>query len=58
MTQPNKSLTNLCRQLQEKYSIPLDRIHGHHDVNPNTECPGDKFPVEQLVNALKGSSTN
>jgi N-acetylmuramoyl-L-alanine amidase len=53
-----KALTNLCRQLQEKYGIPLDKIHGHHDVNPNTECPGDKFPVEQLMNALKVSSMN
>ena len=48
-----KSLTDLCRQLQEKHGIPLDKIHGHHDVNPDTECPGDKFPLEHLINALK-----
>jgi len=51
-----KSLTNLARQLQEKYGIPLDKIHGHHDVNPDTECPGDRFPLDHLINALKTSS--
>jgi len=52
-----KALTNLCAQLQKKYGIPLDKIHGHRDVNPNTECPGDKFPFEQFMKALKVSST-
>src|SRR5260370_42498534 len=52
------TLINLCRQLQENYGILPDKIHGHHDVNANTECPSDKFPVEQLMNALKLSSMN
>jgi hypothetical protein len=52
------ALINLCRRLQEKYGIQPDKIHGHHDVNAKTECPGDKFPLEQLMNALKVSRIN
>lgn len=51
-----KSLTDLCRRLQEKHGLPLDNINSHHDVNPDTECPGENFPLEQLINTLKTSS--
>jgi len=45
------SLGRLVRYLQKKYSIPMERIFEHRDLDPDTECPGDRFPpVEALVN--------
>jgi N-acetylmuramoyl-L-alanine amidase len=46
------ALTQLCVRLQEEYHIPADRIVRHNDVDPNTECPGDRFPFRQFLNTL------
>lgn len=48
-----QSLTSLCHTLSERYHIPVQRIIRHSDVNPNTECPGDRFPYEALLKALQ-----
>lgn len=39
----------------EKFMIDREHIIGHKDVNPlvRTHCPGDKFPLERLINDLK-----
>jgi N-acetylmuramoyl-L-alanine amidase len=50
-----EALTRLCRQLQGKYDIPIERIHRHIDVNSSTECPGDQFPFEKLLSVLRNS---
>lgn len=47
------ALINLARGLRAQYQIPINRILRHNDVNSNTECPGDRFPFQQLVAALK-----
>ena len=39
----------------EPFMIDNEHIIGHRDVNPlvRTHCPGDKFPLERLINDLK-----
>jgi N-acetylmuramoyl-L-alanine amidase len=46
-----QALVELCRRLQSRYGIPIDHILRHQDV-ARTECPGDRFPFEQLIQAL------
>jgi N-acetylmuramoyl-L-alanine amidase len=48
-----EALVKLCQRLREKYHIPIEGIHRHRDVNPSTECPGDQFPFEELLSALR-----
>jgi N-acetylmuramoyl-L-alanine amidase len=43
-----KSLITLSRKLRKQYNIPLQRILRHSDVAP-TQCPGDKFPFENIL---------
>ena len=43
------ALTTLVKRLRESYDIPLDRIRRHSDVNPDTECPGDRFSLQRLT---------
>lgn len=47
-----RALTNLCRQLQQRYNIPAQRILRHNDVNPDTTCPGNRFPYQRLLDDL------
>jgi N-acetyl-anhydromuramyl-L-alanine amidase AmpD len=49
------SLVRLCRQLREKYNIPLQHIMPHSDVS-RTECPGDRLQFTQLLLALQQTS--
>ena len=49
------SLVRLCRQLREKYNIPLQHIMPHSDVS-RTECPGDRLQFSQLLLALQQTS--
>jgi len=49
------SLVRLCRQLRQKYNIPLQHIMPHSDVS-RTECPGDRLQFSQLLLALQQSS--
>lgn len=51
------ALAGLCRHLQERYNIPLGNVHRHRDVTSGTECPGDRFPFEQIISKLGGQST-
>jgi N-acetyl-anhydromuramyl-L-alanine amidase AmpD len=39
-----KTLRVLVNRLREKYEIPSQQILKHHEVNPETECPGGNFP--------------
>lgn len=48
-----RALTELCRNLRQKYQIPIQSVVRHSDVNPNTECPGDRFPFEAFAKALQ-----
>jgi N-acetylmuramoyl-L-alanine amidase len=48
-----QSLAGLSRNLREKYQIPLTSVLRHNDVNPNTECPGDRFPIETLLKMMQ-----
>jgi len=57
LTEPTEAqmhaLTELCRNLRQKYQIPLKVVLRHNDVNPNTECPGDRFPFEAFLKTLQ-----
>jgi N-acetylmuramoyl-L-alanine amidase len=46
-----QALTQLCRQMMEKYHLPLQRIMRHNDV-ARTRCPGDRFPFATLLRNL------
>lgn len=48
-----RSLVKLCKSLRARYGFPLDRIKGHRELDPTTECPGDGFPLQSLVAELK-----
>jgi hypothetical protein len=48
-----QSLLDLTTRLRERYQIPLDRVIQHLDVNPNTQCPGDRFPFKQLTDHMR-----
>ena len=47
------SLSELCNRLGERYSFRLDQIKLHRDLDLTTECPGDRFPVKDLLAELK-----
>ncbi len=47
-----RSLVALIGQLRERYQLPLDHVVQHKELNPNTECPGDLFPVDELRTSL------
>jgi hypothetical protein len=57
--QPTKaqmeSLVRLCRQLREKYNIPLQHILPHSQVS-RTECPGDGLQFARILAALEQPS--
>jgi hypothetical protein len=46
-----QALRDLVAQLRGRYSIPPERVLRHRDVNADTECPGDNFPVQGLLDA-------
>lgn len=48
-----RALTELCRNLRQKYDVPMTAVVGHSNVNPNTECPGDRFPIEAFLKTLQ-----
>lgn len=48
-----RALAELTARLSKRYGIPLDHVVQHHDVNPNTECPGDRFPFSQFIEQLR-----
>ncbi|MBI1750399.1 MAG: N-acetylmuramoyl-L-alanine amidase [Acidobacteria bacterium] len=40
-----QSLVRLVRELRSRYAIPPERILLHRQVDRDTQCPGDRFPV-------------
>jgi N-acetylmuramoyl-L-alanine amidase len=48
------SLVQLCRRLRRRYNIPLQNIVRHSDIS-NTQCPGDRFPYNAILDRLKHS---
>jgi hypothetical protein len=52
-----RSLTGLINRLRANYNIPPERVMQHHDVNPNTECPGEHFPFPWLKSQLQAFGT-
>ncbi|MBV8893354.1 MAG: N-acetylmuramoyl-L-alanine amidase [Acidobacteria bacterium] len=50
------SLVQLCRQMQERYRIPLQRIVRHSDI-ASTKCPGDRFPFTSFLRQLQSAES-
>jgi N-acetylmuramoyl-L-alanine amidase len=46
------SLIQLCRQLKDRYNIPLQHIVRHSDIS-STKCPGDLFPFRSVLAQLQ-----
>jgi N-acetylmuramoyl-L-alanine amidase len=42
------TLIELTKSLQNQYSIPFNKVSRHHDLNSETECPGNNFPLGKL----------
>ena len=47
------ALIDLCKRLSLYYQIPTEHILRHSDVKQTTDCPGDRFPYQQLLEAVK-----
>lgn len=47
------ALVALTTELRKRYGIPLERVMLHHEVNPNTQCPGDRFPSGTFIEQLR-----
>lgn len=47
-----ESLVRLCRQLSGRYRFTSEKILRHADVAPHTECPGDRFPFQDVINRV------
>lgn len=48
-----QSLTYLIKTLAQYYSIPLNRVMGHRDVEgASTDCPGKRFPWSNVRQCL------
>lgn len=48
-----RALVDLTTRLSARYGIPIDHVIQHRDVNPNTKCPGDRFPFGQFMEQLR-----
>jgi hypothetical protein len=48
-----RSLEDLVKDLQSRYHLPCSRVVRHRDLNPTTECPGDRFPWSQFLREIK-----
>jgi N-acetylmuramoyl-L-alanine amidase len=47
------ALGNLCRRLQAEYGIPAEHVVTHREVNPETECPGEHFPSQRVMEWIR-----
>jgi hypothetical protein len=45
------ALVQLCRRLEQRYGIPLDRIYPHRALG-QTACPGSRFPWDEFTSRL------
>lgn len=53
VTEPQmKALVELCRRIMRRHSLPVTSVRLHRDYNSETECPGERFPREELSFAL------
>jgi hypothetical protein len=43
-----RALESLIRDVAGRYNISCDKIYRHDDLNPKTQCPGDRFPWKNL----------
>lgn len=50
-----RALAELTTRLRERHQIPLGRVVRHRDLNPDTQCPGERFPFPQLLEMLQQS---
>jgi N-acetylmuramoyl-L-alanine amidase-like protein len=53
-----RSLYYLCERLRRRYGFVLSQIRRHSDVNKQTDCPGDRFPYQDLIAKLSDTSDN
>lgn len=51
-SQQMETLTNLVRHLRGEYNIPLTSIYTHHELNQESECPGENFPFNAFLNSV------
>jgi N-acetylmuramoyl-L-alanine amidase len=51
------ALMELTNRLQKKYGFSSGQILRHSDVNPSSECPGDRFPFDEFRARLEASKT-
>jgi len=55
LTQPTRaqmrSLAKLCKDVIQRYHIPLKNVLRHSDVG-RTRCPGDRFPYRAFIKGL------
>jgi hypothetical protein len=47
------ALIKLIKTLQNQYSIPLDKITTHNNLDTETLCPGKNFPFSLVIDNLK-----
>jgi len=48
------ALIALVRRLMDKYDFEVSDIYRHRDLD-QTECPGDRFPFQQVIEELGGT---
>lgn len=49
------SLKKLCFDLCKRYNIKPANVLGHNECDSGTECPGDKFNVQELRDYLRSA---
>ena len=47
-----EALAALIRELMHRYDFTIEDIHRHRDFS-QTDCPGDRFPFDRLIAALR-----
>ena len=50
-----RSLLDLCRSLLARRHLPVSSIRTHRQVDGDTECPGDRFPLAELLAGLRAA---
>jgi hypothetical protein len=48
-----ETLSDLIRRLRSEYNLPVTSIYTHHELNPETECPGEKFSKNEILEQVK-----
>ncbi len=50
-----QSVIELCKDLKQKYP-QIKHVVGHKELN-STDCPGEKYPLQDIKNKITNSST-